>query len=90
MLPLSTRFRPSVALAVTPLTLTVTVYTDWLTALTVVLVAPVPVVTAAKSVASTPVTGSLNVAVKRAVLEDPPLAVIDCTDGASWSTVSRC
>ena len=62
MLPSSTRFKPSVPLPVMPLT--VTRYTEPLTGVTCVSVAPtVPVSASWKSVGSTPVTLSLKVTV---------------------------
>ena len=62
MLKLSFRFSPNVPAPVIPLT--VTVYTDELTAVRLANVeATLPVVTTEKSVRSTPVTGSLNVTV---------------------------
>ena len=66
MLLISARFSPSVPFPEIPLTLTV--YTEGLTAVTCVNVEPiVPVFAKEKSVGSTPVTASLKVTVKLTV-----------------------
>ena len=66
MLPLSTRFKPSVPSPAIPLM--VTVYTKGLTAVTCVNAdSIVPVLAREKSVGSTPVTASLKVTVKLTV-----------------------
>ncbi len=82
------KFKPMVPSPVTPLI--VTVYTLPLTGVTVIPVSAVPLVTALKSVLSTPVTFSEKVTVNDSLLPlfgVLPVRFIDETVGAVWSSV---